>query len=228
MNIIDLFSIDNVLLTIGRQQVSYLEVLCTVSGLVCIFLAVRAKVANFWVGYLYNILLFPLFLQKGLYSSMMLQPISFAINIFGHYRWTHPHKNEQNRKHELKISLMSNSHRIIYLLSIVVLTFIWWMVVSKIHEWWPPKYPVGDLRKFLDAFVVVMVLVAQLLAAKKKLDCWGAWMTVNITNLTLYSLSGLLFLTLECTGKIVLATFGFKLWIEKYKKEQKEEFTEDG
>jgi hypothetical protein len=27
-------------------------------------LAMRAKTANFWVGYLYNLLLFPLFLQR--------------------------------------------------------------------------------------------------------------------------------------------------------------------
>ena len=228
MNIMDWFGVDNVLFAIGKQQVSYLEVLCTVSGLVCIFLAVRAKVANFWVGYLYNILLFPLFLQKGLYSSMILQPISFAINMFGHYRWTHPRKDEQNKQRELKISLMNNSQRVLYLVSIVMLTLVWWMVVSKMHEWWPPRHSVDTFRKFLDAFVVVMILVAQLLAAKKKLDCWGAWMTVNVTNLTLYSMSGLLFLTLECTGKIVLATLGFTYWLKKYKKEQKEECTKNG
>jgi nicotinamide mononucleotide transporter len=214
------FSIDNVLFTIGKQQVSYLEVMCTLSGLACIYLAVRAKVTNFWVGYLYNILLFPLFLQKGLYSSMILQPISFAINIFGHYRWTHPRKNEENKQHELKISLMNNYQRIIHLLIVVVLTFVWWMMVSKMHEWWPPKYPVTSFRKFLDAFVVVMVLLAQLLAARKKLDCWGAWMTVNVTNVTLYALSGLVFLTFESASKIILATFGFLHWLKKYKKEQ--------
>lgn len=213
------FSLDNVLFAIGKQQVSYLEVVCMLSGLVCIFLAVRAKVANFWFGYLYNILLFPLFLQKGLYSSMMLQPISFAINIFGHYRWTHPHTSEENKQHELKISLLSNNLRIMYLLMIVVLTFVWWMAVSKMHECWPPQYPVAPLRRLLDAFVVIMVLLAQLLSAKKKLDCWGAWMTVNVTNATLYALSGLLFLTFESLTKIILATFGFLHWLRKYKKD---------
>ena len=223
VNFFSFFSVDNVAFAIGRQQVSYLEIACMLSGVICIFLAVRAKVSNFWVGYLYNILLFPLFLQKGLYSSMILQPISFAINVFGHYRWTHPRQNEANHQRELKISLMSNSQRIIGLLAVVALTFLWWQFVLKMHEWWPPMYAVTPFRKLLDAFVVVMVLVAQLLAAQKKLDCWGAWMTVNVTNVTLYSLSGLLFLTIETGTKIVLATFGFLHWLKKYKKERDNE-----
>jgi len=218
-NFFSFFSVDNVLFTVGKQQVSYLEIVCMVSGLVCIFLAVRAKVANFWFGYLYNILFFPLFLQKGLYSSMLLQPISFAINIFGHYRWTHPRKNEENKQHELKISLLGNNMRMMYLLIIIISTFVWWMLVSKMHECWPPQYPVDSWRKFLDAFVVVMILLAQLLSAQKKLDCWGAWMTVNVTNVTLYALSGLFFLAFESATKIILATFGFLHWLKKYKKD---------
>lgn len=217
---VDFFSIDNVLFTIGKQRVSYLEVLCMLSGLTCIFLAVRAKVANFWFGYLYNILLFPLFLQKGLYSSMLLQPISFAINIFGHYRWTHPHRDEENKRHELKITLMSNRQRLLTLLAVAMLTVLWGLVLFKLHDWWPPKYPVSDFRRFLDAFVVIMILLAQLLSAQKKLDCWGAWMTVNVTNVTLYSTSGLFFLAFESAMKIVLASFGFLHWLKKYRREK--------
>ena len=54
-------SIENTLFTIGGQSVSLLETVSVVSGLLCVFLATRAKVANFWVGYIYNILLFMLF-----------------------------------------------------------------------------------------------------------------------------------------------------------------------
>ena len=212
------FSIDNILFTIGKQRVSYLEVVCMISGLACIFLAVRAKVTNFWFGYLYNILLFPLFLQKGLYSSMMLQPISFAINIFGHYRWTHPQAKEANKQRELKITLLNNQRRIIYLCVILLLLMAWGLIISNLHKWIPGVQPA--FRPFLDAFVMIMVLTAQLLSAQKKLECWAAWMTVNVTNVTLYSLSGLLFLAFESFTKIVLASFGFLHWLKKYKNEQ--------
>ena len=53
-----LFSIDNILFSIGGQGVSLVETLSVATGLTCVYLATRAKVANFWVGYAYNILLF--------------------------------------------------------------------------------------------------------------------------------------------------------------------------
>ena len=115
---------------------------------------------------------------------------------------------------------MSNRLRITHLLIIIALTFVWWMLVSKMHEYRPPQYPVAPFRRFLDAFVVVVILLAQLLSAQKKLECWAAWMTVNITNVTLYSLSGLFFLAFESFTKIVLAGFGFWHWLKKYKREQ--------
>ena len=97
----ELFSINNILFSIGGQGVSLIELISVVAGLTCVYLATRAKVSNFWVGYAYNILLFILFYQKGLYSSMLVQPVSFAINFYGHYRWTHPRTGEQYEKHHL-------------------------------------------------------------------------------------------------------------------------------
>ena len=63
---LEIFSINNVIFSIGGQGVSLIEILSVVTGLTCVYLATRAKVANFWVGYAYNVLLFILFFQKGL------------------------------------------------------------------------------------------------------------------------------------------------------------------
>ncbi|MDD2358787.1 MAG: nicotinamide riboside transporter PnuC, partial [Thiovulaceae bacterium] len=79
----DFFSVENVIFQIGGQGVSLLELIAVLTGLGCVYLATQRKVLNFWFGYLYNILLFFLFFQKGLYSSMLLQPVSFAINMYG-------------------------------------------------------------------------------------------------------------------------------------------------
>ncbi|MDR3132530.1 MAG: nicotinamide riboside transporter PnuC [Prevotellaceae bacterium] len=212
------FDVHTIFFTVGRQQVSYLEVVCTAAGLVCIFLAMRAKTANFWVGYLYNLLLFPLFLQKGLYSSMLLQPISFAINMFGHYRWTHPRANEANQQHELKITLLDNRRRWLVLLAVAVLTAGLGAIVSRLHLWFPAVRQAE--QPFLDAFILVVILTAQWLSAQKKLDCWAAWMVVNVTNAIRYPFGGLLFLALESFTKIGMASFGFLHWLKKYRTEQ--------
>ncbi|MDR0668103.1 MAG: nicotinamide riboside transporter PnuC [Prevotellaceae bacterium] len=219
------FDVDTVFFTVGRQAVSYLEVLCTLAGLVCIFLAMRAKTTNFWIGYLYNILLFPLFLQKGLYASMLLQPAGFAITLFGHYRWTHPRKKEENRRHELKITRLGGRSWMATLLTVVVLTVGLGTLFSNLHRWIPAVRPAQ--QPFLDSFILVMILTAQWLSAQKKLDCWAAWMTVNVVNTIRYPFGGLIFLAIESGSKIIIASFGFLHWLKKYR-EDREASSEEG
>ena len=207
----ELFSVNNIIFSIGGQGVSLIEILSVFSGLICVFLATRAKVANFWMGYLYNVILFILFYQKGLYSSMLVQPISFIINFFGHYRWTHPKKGEENSKNQLKVTLLSNGQRVRFLVQTLVITAVWGFALTYLDQLFPQIFSKAQ-KPFLDAFVTVMILTAQYLSAQKKLDCWGAWFIVNITNITLYILAGLAFLPMVSAAYLVLAFFGFAMW----------------
>ena len=69
---------------------TWVEIVSAVLGLSCVFLAGRNSKYNFYVGYVYNVFLFVLFMHQHLYSAMILQPISLIINAYGHWRWTHP------------------------------------------------------------------------------------------------------------------------------------------
>ena len=151
---------------------------------------------------------------------MMLQPISLMINVIGHYRWTHPRKNEENKKHELKITLLNNQQRILILAILVGLTLGWGFAMSHVNRWLPWPVTPSSLP-YLDAFVLMTILMAQWLSAQKKLDCWALWLTVNITNVTLYTLRGLVFMPFLPAIYIVMASFGFRIWYKKYKSDNK-------
>ena len=211
-----IISIENTLFTIGGQSVSLLETISVVSGLLCVFLATRAKVANFWVGYIYNILLFMLFYQKGLYSSMLLQPVSFAINLYGHYRWTHPRKGEENEKRQLRITLLSNIKRLSYIGMALVFAAIWGLFMKFLPDIASDLFREPS-RPFLDAFVTGVILMAQYLSAQKKLECWAAWFVVNVTNVTLYLLAGMVFLPMVSASYLILAFFGYRTWRKQWK-----------
>lgn len=211
-----MFGIDNVIFSIAGQGVSLLEMVAVIAGLSCVFLATRGKVLNFWMGYFYNILLFFMFMQKHLYSSMLIQPISFVINFFGHYRWTHPAENEKDRKAQLKITLLTNRQRVKFLGIALLFTIIWGFFLSRLHIVWPDFFPMAR-QPFLDAFVTAFILLAQYLSAQKKLDCWGAWLVINVTNITLYVKAGLAFMPIVSAGYIILAFFGFTMWYKQMK-----------
>ncbi len=57
------------------------------------------------------------------------------------------------------------------------------------------------------------------LSAQKKLDCWGASLTVNVTNIILYILAGLVFMPLVSAGYLILAVFGFTMWRREMRNE---------
>lgn len=147
---------------------------------------------------------------------MLVQPVSFAINFYGHYRWTHPRTGEQNEKHQLKISVMPNQKRAYFLAQIVVIGAIWGTALTYLDNIWPSVF--SEARTpYLDAVITVTILTAQYLSAQKRLECWGAWFLVNTTNITLYILAGLVFMPLVSAGYLVLAFFGFSMWRREWK-----------
>ncbi|MCF0167063.1 MAG: nicotinamide mononucleotide transporter [Bacteroidales bacterium] len=197
-------------------NISILELLSTLCGLTCVFLAGRGKVLNFWVGYLYNILLFFLFMRGHLYSSMLLQPVSLTINFIGHYRWTHPKEDEANANKELKISVLTWKKRAVYLASITAIALIWGFVLKNISSLWPDVFEPAK-NPLLDAATTVLILTAQYLSAQKKLDCWGVWVIVNVSQIILYISVGLVFMPIVSAIYLVLAFFGFAGWRKQLK-----------
>ena len=148
---------------------------------------------------------------------MLVQPVSFMINFFGHYRWTHPKKGEENSRNQLKVTLMGNNQRVYFVVLVFVLAAIWGFVLTRLDNLFPSVFGEAQ-RPFLDAFVTITILTAQYLSAQKKLECWAAWFTVNVTNITLYILAGMAFLPMVSAGYLVLAFFGFTMWRREYLK----------
>ena len=213
------FSIDNVLFEFMGQKVSCLECLCTLTGLLCVFLAVKGKVANFWVGYIYNILLFLMFYQLRLYSSMLLQPISLGINFFGHYRWTHPKDYEKDHKSQLKVTVFNNGERAVVVAVILIFMFVWGYILSRVDMWFPSLFTYKASQPYFDAFILGTILMAQYLSAQKKLDCWGCWMVANVSNIILLRRNGLGIMPLVYAAYVILAIGGFLTWLKMYRKQ---------
>lgn len=214
-----IFSTDFILFSLGGIGVSLLELLSVVFGLACVYLAGRGKSYNYWFGYIYSVLLFVLFLQKHLYSSMLLQPISLTIAIYGHYRWTHPSEDELNQESELKVSVLNNKQRILHIAVLAAFALVWGAFVQWAGKTMPDLFPPAT-KPFLDAFVVATMLTAQYLSSQKKLDCWGAWLIVNTTNVILYISAGLVFMPIVSAAYLILAFFGFSSWRKQWRTQQ--------
>lgn len=197
------------------------EILATVFGLACVFLAGRNSKYNFWVGYVYCICLCVMFAGKHLYSNMLLQPISLAINIVGHYRWTHPHSDETSAADSsaLKVSLLTWPERGYVLLAIVAFAAAWGFVLQGLGDGWFPGVAPASFP-FLDATATALILAAQFLSAQKKWDCWIMWLIVNTTNIVLYVKAGLVFMPIVSALYLVNGLVSLYHWYKLYKKNE--------
>lgn len=197
-----------------------IDLVTSVFGLACVVLAGRNSKYNFWIGYVYTALLFLMFWNKHLYASLILQPISLGINILGHYRWTHPKKDEvSSRDHKsLKVSMLTWPQRAVAVISVFVLAVLWGKLLSLLGtRWFIGAFP-ADPVPYLDSCVTVLILVAQFLSAMKKWECWIAWLLVNVTQLWLHLSVGHVFMPIVCALYLINGVVSLVNWYRLYSK----------
>ncbi len=199
--------------TLGADTpVLVIDVVTSVLGLTCVFLAGRNSKYNFWVGYLYTAALFLMFWNKNLYASLLLQPVSLAINILGHWRWTHPRPQEESSQDSkaLKVSMLSWVQRGFVVFSVLLVAFLWGGTLDSLFP--------ADPHPYLDSCVTVLILMAQLLSALKKWDCWIAWLLVNVTQIILHLSVGHVFMPIVCGLYLVNGLWSLWTWMKLYRK----------
>ena len=204
--------INYTLFNLGGAPVLLIDLISSLLGLACVFLAGRNSKYNFWVGYLYTAALFLLFWNKNLYASLFLQPISLTINIIGHWRWTHPKKEEESAKGDLKVTQLTWTQRALSVVVVLLLSALWGWMLFKLFP--------ADPHPYLDTIVTVLILYAQLLSALKKWDCWFVWLLVNITQIILHISVGNVFMPIVCALYLVNGIWSLFTWWKLYKKEK--------
>ena len=212
--------INTILFELGGQKVLLIDLLSAVFGLTTVFLAGRNKKSNFYIGYVYTVLLFFIFWQKNLYANLILQPISLGINIMGQYRWSHPKKGEESAADsgDLKVTMLSWPQRGSVIAVFLILAAAWGWVMSMMGTRWFVGEVKPDPLPFLDGAVMMLILTAQTLSAMKKWDCWIAWLFVNVANLTLYLKAGLVFMPIVSCLYLVNGIWSLFTWYRLYKK----------
>ena len=129
----DFFSVQNILVHIpigaGGYDLSWIEAVGTIAGLLCIGLASLEKISNYFFG-LINVTLFGIiFFQIQLYASLLLQVFFFAANIYGWYAWSR--QTSQNEA-ELKIRWLPFWDSCMMVLSIVAMIL---MTRKYVENW---------------------------------------------------------------------------------------------
>ena len=186
-----------------------IDIISAVLGLTCVVLAGRNSKYNFWVGYVYNIFLFFLFWKQHLVAAMVLQPVAFVINAYGHWRWTHPKEDEKSSEdgRSLKVSKLSRHELLVAGAAVAFLGTVWALVLSS---------ETADPLPWLDSYILMLTFLAQYLSAQKKWECWLVWLIVNVANCALYILAGLKFMPVVSLLYLINGIWSLVSWKRRY------------
>jgi nicotinamide mononucleotide transporter len=211
------FDINHIFFTLWGYEMSYLEFFGTIAGGIAVWLAAKANIWSWPLGLVSVTLLFFLFFQSQLYPDMFLQAFFFVTNLMGWWRWSHPKKEEEDKKHELKVSWMPRRELILVFLIGLSGTFLMGSFASRLHEFFPTLFSKPSAFPYLDSFVTVMSIVTTFLMIQKKIECWIIWIMVDVIATYIYFTKGIKFLALEYLIFCFIASYGFWDWAREYK-----------
>jgi nicotinamide mononucleotide transporter len=213
----EFFKVDYIFFQVLGYDISYVEFFGLVSGIIAVWLSALANIWSWPIGIINVVLSFFVFFQVQLYPDMFLQVFFFVTNIIGWWRWTHPKPEEEDRKHELKVSFMKPP-QLLLITSIGILgTFLLGLFASYLHEWFPVVFPRPSASPYLDSFITVMSIVTTFYMIEKKIECWIIWIIVDIIATYLYFARGIPFYSLLYLIFTIIAAFALWNWIREYR-----------
>lgn len=225
----ELLSTGNILAHIpigsGGYDLSYIEAIGTICGLLCIYLASMEKTINYLFGLL-NVSLFAIiFFQINLYASLLLQIFFFVANIYGWYAWTRV--RQDTNEVELKTRWMSTpkllttiviSAVFIGLLTVYidpVFSCLTEIAVNVLNVFgFNLKMPVlePDAYPFWDSSMMVLSIVAQILMTRKLVENWLLWIIINLISIVIFSMQGVYAMAIEYAILTFIAMNGARMW----------------
>ena len=204
----NIFDIHNILTSVFGYDLSYVELVGTFFGLLSVWFAAKENILTWSTGLINVICFFAIFYQVNLYSDMFLQIYFFITSIYGWITW-----RTQNKKAK-PISLLTNKQRIVTLFIIVCSTLILGIFVKNIHLLFPELFSIQASYPFADTFIAVSSVIATILLAKRILENWFLWITLDIVCVFVYAKKHIYFISIEYAIFFLLASYGLFLWIK--------------
>ncbi|MFQ1678212.1 nicotinamide riboside transporter PnuC [Pantoea dispersa] len=226
----DFFSTHNILVHIpigvGGYDLSWIEAIGTLAGLLCIWLASQEKIINYLFG-LINVTLFAvIFFQIQLYASLLLQLFFFVANVYGWYAWS---RQTSNHEAALKIRWLPLPKAIGWGAACVIAIALMTRCIDPVFAFltrtavglmqslgldvvMPQLQP--DAFPFWDSCMMVLSIVAMILMTRKYVENWLLWVVINVISVMIFARQGVYAMALEYAILTLIALNGTRLWMQ--------------
>jgi nicotinamide mononucleotide transporter len=182
-----------------------IEIIATIFGLVSVWLTVKENIWCWPTGLIMVFLYIFVFYEAHLYSDVILQVIYIFLQIYGWYIWLNGGKDNT----PVAVTRISKQGMLIWF-GVALIGTLGLGYIMRSYTTAALPYP--------DASITIFSLIAQLLMAKKILECWIIWITVDVIAVGVYGVKHLYPTTGLYLVFLVLAVLGYREWKKAYKK----------
>lgn len=180
------------------DAVFWAELLGALTGLACVALLTRQKIASWPLGIVNNALFFGLFWHAKLYADASLQVVFLALAAYGWWQWSAPRGSDALRVRRTT----RREWTALALLTAVATAGLTWFL--RAHTDSPaPAW---------DASVLTLSLAATYGQTRKLLESWWVWIVVDLLSIPLYAWRGLYPTTLLYVLYLALCVSGLRRW----------------
>ncbi|MFE5407074.1 nicotinamide riboside transporter PnuC [Streptomyces sp. NPDC056580] len=190
--------LNTVLFNFGRDAVTWAELLGFATGAACVWLTVRARIANFPVGIANNLFFLVLFWSARLYADAVLQVVYLLLAAAGWWTWLRGGERRSAR-------LMGHaSARTVVVLLLLAVPATWGLtvVLSGAH----------DIAPFWDALTTALSLAAQWLLNSKSYENWYFWIAADVVYIPLYFAKVLYLTSVVYVLFLTMCLLGARSW----------------
>ena len=204
-----LLDIDTTAFTVLEYKMSWIELVGTVLSLLSVWLIARRNILTWPIGIASVILYGILFYQIRLYADTIEQVYYFVISIYGWWAWNRASRTEGAT---LTVRFSAMREILITIGATALLTIPVWIVVSRMHLWFPTVITEPASFPFLDALTTVMSFTAMWIQTRRRTESWIYWIVVDILGVGLYWTKDVKFVALLYFVLLAMAFTGLRKW----------------
>ena len=149
-----------------------LEIAATGLTLACVVLAVKRSLWQFPTGIVGTGLGFFVFWRTGLYSSAILQPIFIVVQLYGWWFWL---RGDNAHAPPIRSTPLP-----------VVIGACGVAVVLALAGAWALETWTNAAMAQLDAIILALSIVAQVMLSLKRIENWPVWVAINAISVVVY------------------------------------------
>ncbi|MFQ5563693.1 MAG: nicotinamide riboside transporter PnuC [Parvularculaceae bacterium] len=180
------------------------EITAVILGLINITLLIRRNIWNYPFGIVMVSLYAWIFYGAKLYSDVLLQGFFFVVQFYGWYYWLKGRGGDGRVIVERLTKGQALGYAGVAVAGVAALGTVMGRFTDAAFPYW-------------DASIAVLSVIAQILLARRRLENWILWITVDVLAIGLYWVKGLHPTAALYLLFLILSGVGFLTWLNAWR-----------